>query len=56
VCYASGLPELVSMWTEMKYGLVVVRKNSEPEVHQVAEVKHCLGVWVGSTVMRSGRF
>lgn len=56
VCYVSCLPEFVSMWTEMKYGLAVIWKNSEPEVHQVAEVKHGLGVRVGPTAMRSGRF
>lgn len=56
LCYVGCLPEFVSMWTKMKYGLAVVWKNSEPEVHQVAEVIHCLDIWVGSTAMRSGRF
>lgn len=53
VCYIACLPEFVSMWTEMKYGIDVVRKYPEPEVHQATELVDCLDVWVGSTAMAS---
>ncbi len=55
VCYSGRLPEFVSMWTEMKYGLAVVWKRSEPDVHHVAEVIHRLDVRVGSTAKRLAR-
>lgn len=46
-----SVPE--AMWAEVENEVVVVRKQSEPQVNQITELVHCFDVCVFSTEMRT---